>query len=552
MLVLLMLVASVTACSNNEEANAPAPSNGNEQAGQATNETPTPVSNVKKIIYSLGGEPETLDPTLNIYLKSSIVLQNMFRGLYKVGPDNTAIPALAEGYKLDETGTVYTFTLKDGIKWSDGSPVTAKDFEYSWKRVLNPDTASGSSWYMYYIKGAREYNNGEATVDEVGIRAIDEKTFEVTLVNPTPYFLDLTCVDVYYPVKEEVVENNENWTQNAETLISTGPFMAKEIKPKEKLVLVKNPNYIDDDKVKIDELEIVFIESPEAELAAYQNGDIDIADNVSLEALTQYVGTEDYFTSSRIGTHFYDFNCEKEPYNDVRVRRALALAIDREIIINNIIQGTYQPAYGLVPYGIPYAPQPGKEFRDVVGRQFEENVKEAQQLLAEAGFPNGEGFPTIHFITFNSQMYKDVAQALQGLWQQNLGITSEITTFESKVYWDQFDIGNFDVAFDNWTGDYPDPMTIMELFTLENTSDDCRWIGEGAERYDELMQGNMVLKDNVQRYKNFEEAEQILMDEMPIMPLYHYHDEFLVKPYVTGVMKNYIGHTIFEYADINK
>jgi len=548
LLVLLLLTTGVTACGVKSDVPAT-------QAQPEQNEAPaenSETNSIKKIIYSLSSEPETLDPTLNVYSRSSIVLQNMFRGLYKIGPDDTAIPALAEGYTIDETGKIYTFTLKEGLKWSDGSPLKAGDFEYSWKRVLNPEVASGASWYLYYIKNARAYNNGEATADDVGVKALDDRTLEVTLENPTAYFVELTCVTAYYPVKKDIVETVEGWTQKAETLFSTGPFMAKEIKPKEKLVLVKNPYYIDADGVKIDELDIVFIESPEAELAAYMNGDVDVSDNVSKEALTQYKDTDEFYAANRIGTNYYDINCSKEPYDDARVRKALAMSIDRNVLINNIIQGTYEPAYGFVPYGIPYAPEPGKEYRDVAGNMFEENIDEAKKLLADAGFPDGTGFPTLKLITTSSQTNKDVAQAIQGMWKQNIGINVEIVTFESKLYWDELELGNFDVAYDGWTGDYPDPMTNLDLFMLENTGDDNRWVGEKAEKYNELLFENMALADNEQRYKNFEEAEKILMEEMPIIPTYYYNDEFLAKPYVTGVIKSYIGHTIFEYADINK
>lgn len=540
-LVVLFAVTGVTACGGNSD----------EPTAQKQNDPAANPENVKKLIYSLSSEPETLDPTLNVYSRSSIVLQNMFRGLYKIGPDDQTMPALAEGYKTDDSGTIYTFTLKEGLKWSDGSPLTATDFEYAWKRVLDPEVASGASWYLYYIKNARAYNNGETTADEVGVKALDDRTLEVTLENPTAYFIELTCVTAYYPVKKDVVET-EGWTQKAETLISNGPFMAKEIKPKEKLVLVKNPNYVDADQVKLDALDIVYIESPEAELAAYMNGDVDVSDNVSKEALTQYKGSSEFFVANRIGTSYYDINNSREPFNDARVRRALAMSLEREVIINNIIQGTYKPAFGFVPYGIPYAPEPGKEYRDVVGNLFEENVGEAKKLLAEAGYPDGQGFPTLRLITTSSQTNKDVAQAFQGMWKQNLGIDVEIVTFESKLYWDEFDVGNFDVAFDGWTGDYPDPMTNLDLFMLENTADDNRWVGEKAERYDALLRENMALVDNAQRYKNFEEAEKLLMEDMPVIPIYYMNDEYLAKPYVSGVLKSYIGHTMFEYADINK
>lgn len=543
-IMVLLLVAILTACGGNTEQ--PTAQN---QPGQS--EPAASTENVKKLIYSLSSEPETLDPTLNVYSRSSIVLQNMFRGLYKIGPDDKTMPALAKGYEMDETGTIYTFTLKDDLKWSDGSPLTAADFEYAWKRVLDPEIASGASWYLYYIKNARAYNNGEATADDVGVKALDEKTLEVTLENPTAYFIELTCVTAYYPVKKDVVET-EGWTQNAETLISNGPFMAKEVKPKEKLVLVKNPNYVDADGVKLDAIDIVYIESPEAELAAYINGDVDVCDNVSKEALMQYKDTNEFFAANRIGTSYYDINNSREPFNDSRVRRALAMSLDRQLLIDNIIQGTYEPAYGFVPYGIPYAPEPGKQYRDVAGNLFEENIEEAKKLLAEAGFPDGKGFPTLRLITTSSQTNKDIAQAFQGMWKQNLGIDVEIVTFESKLYWDEFDVGNFDVAMDGWTGDYPDPMTNLDLFMLENTNDDCRWVGDKAERYDALLRENMALVDNVKRYENFEEAEKLLMEDMPVIPIYFMNDEFLAKPYVSGVLKSYIGHTMFEYADINK
>lgn len=546
LLIIFCMVFSLVGCTaDNPNENIPDPSNGTQNNTKEN-------TNYKKIIYSLSSEPETFDPGLNVYARSSIVLQNMFKGLYKTSPDDTSVPALVDNYTVDETGCIYTFTLKENLKWSDGKDLTAADFEYAWKRVLDPDTASGASWYLYYIKNAEAYNNGEANRDDVGVKVIDERTLEVTLENPTAYFLDLLCVSSYMPLRQDIVESNENWTQNASTLVSNGPFMVKEIKPKEKLVLVKNPYYVDADNVKLDELEIIYIESSESELAAYMNGDVDVSDNISPEAMTRYLNTPEYFVKNRIGTQYYDINCSVEPFTDARVRKALSMALDRDIIIKNIIQSTAESAYGFVPYSIPYAPIGGKEYRDVVGPLFEYNVEEAKKLLSEAGFPNGEGFPPINFITFSSQGAKDTAQAIQSMWKQNLGIETSITTFESKVYWDEVHEGRFDVAYDGWTGDYPDPMTVLDLFTLKNTEESTRWTGPEAEKYDSLIKENLTLNDNEKRYKNFEEAEKILMDEMVVIPIYHMNDDYLVKPHVKGVLKSYIGHTIFEYADVVK
>lgn len=538
LLAVMFVVTGLTGCGGND---ASVSGTNNEGAG----------SDVKKIVYALNGEPQTLDPTMNIYARGSLVLLNMFSGLYKIDPDNSVVPALAEDYILDETGTVYTFKLREGLKWSDGSPLTAEDFVYSWKRILDPDIASHAAYYLYCIKNAQGYNMGEKTVDDVAIKALDDRTLEVTLENPTSYFTALTATTAYSPVKKDVVET-EGWTLQAETLISSGPFMAKEIKPKEKLILVKNPNYVDADKVKLDELEIVYIESPEAELASYENGDIDISDNISNEAMTKYLDSDEFYSMDKIGIGYYTINCSIEPFNDPRVRKALSYSIDRESIIKNIIQGTYKPAYGFIPYGIPYAPEEGKEFRDVVGDLFTEDVAEAKRLLAEAGFPDGKGFPTAKLITFNSQDEKDVAQALQGMWQQNLGINVEIETYESKVYWDELNAGNYNIGYNGWTGDYPDPMTIFETYLADqNPPPASRWYPEDESvKFNELVEATKSEKDNVKRYENFVEAEKVLAEGMPDIPVYFFNDEYLVKPHITGVGKNFTGQTIFEYADV--
>lgn len=499
----------------------------------------------QKIIYSLSSEPETLDPTLNIYSLSSKVLQNLFRGLYKLDPNGKPVPAIAESCSVDTTGTVYTFKINPNAKWSDGRPVTAQDFEYSWKRVLNPEVASGAAWYLYYIKNGKAYNEGKAKLEDIGIKVIDDKTLEVTLEAPTPYFLDLLCVTAYFPVRKDVVEGKEPWTKSVSTYICDGPFMLSEIKEKEKYVLKKNPYYVDANEVKLDTLEIVFLESSETELAAYKNNEIQVADNLNPAAETEFRDTPELHTVPRIGMMYYDINCKKKPFNDKRIRKALSLSINRGQIVNNILQSLDVPAYGFVPYGIPDGVQTDKQYRDLVGNLFEENVDEAKKLLAEAGYPDGKGMPKLLLTVKSSQECKDVAQALQSMWKQNLGIDSEIQTFESKVYWDELSNGNFDVAYDGWTGDYPDPMTNLDIFQTANNESTNKW---SNTEYDRLLKENRETTDQAKRMENFAKAEKILADEMPVIPIAYFNDTFLCKPNVKGVMKNYIGHIIFEYA----
>lgn len=506
-------------------------------------------SKPKKVVYSLSGEPESMDPTTNIYAKGSLVMQNLFRGLFMINSKNETVPAMAETVTENPEGTVYTITLKDNLKWSDGTPLTAEDFAYSWRRVLNPETASRVAYEMYPVKNGEKYNKGEVKVEEVGIKVIDPKTLEITLENPTPYFKQLLATPTFFPVKREMVEGAEPWTKSPKTYVSNGPFMIKEFKPKEKYILAKNPNYIGADNVKLDELEIVFIESPETEMGAYMNGEIQVAENLSNDAKKRYENSSELHKNKRIGFFYYDFNTSKAPFNNPLVRKAFSLAIDRKIIIEKIMQSTNDPAFGIVPPGITHGVQTDKDYREVVGPKFAESVEEAKKLLAEAGYPDGKGFPKVKFITTTSQTNKDIAQAMQNMWKKELNVEVEIVTFESKVYWGEMHAGNFDIGSDGWGGSYPDPMTMMDIFETPNNVKNNRWTNE---RYDELLQENRETNDQNLRMANFDRAEEIIMDEMPIMPLYFYQTQYLVNPKVTGVYKNINGHTIFEEADIKE
>ncbi|MDY3766225.1 MAG: peptide ABC transporter substrate-binding protein [Lachnospiraceae bacterium] len=503
----------------------------------------------KVLKYAITAEPETLDPGLNNYMASSSVIQNLFMGLYQVGPDGSLINGCADSYTLSEDGLTYTFTLKEDLKWSDGSALTAGDFEYAWKRALAPETASPGAWYLFYVKNGEAYNSGEAEADEVGVKALDDKTLEVTLENPTAYFLDLTAVTVFFPVKKDIVEAETPWTKSGDTYVCNGAFKIQEINPQESYILAKNENYEYVDDVHLDEVDLILIESAEAALSAFNAGEIDMTDNVSTQAATQYAGAEELQTFDLIGTAYYDFNCSKEALSDPRVRKALSISLDRETLLNAVDPSKPKAAYAFVPYGIPYG-DTNEQYRDVVGDLITEDVEEAKALLAEAGYPNGEGFPTLTFITQNNQLRKDIAQVMQAMWKQNLGINVEIVTYESKVYWDEQTAGNFDICYDGWTGDYPDPSTNLECFIAARNYDQCRWSGELADQYNDLMMENRSLKDNAQRAENFATGEKILMDEMPIIPLSYRNSQLLVSTKVTGVIKSYIGHTLFKFGDI--
>lgn len=539
----VMAMSLLTGCGGGQDAagDTTAAADGAQPAGDAAK----PEGNVLR--YVMSGEPETLDPNMNNYASSSNVLLNLFTGLYQYSADGSGVePACAESYTVSDDGLTYTFKLKEGLKWSDGSPLTAADFEYSWKRELKQETASTAAWQLYYIKNGEAYNNGQCEADEVGVKAIDDTTLEVVLNNPTPYFVNLTAANNFAPVKKEAVEGAEVWTKSAETYVCNGPFMMGEIKPQEGYTLVKNPNYVFADTVALDGVEMIFIEQAEAALSAYNAGDVDAMSGGSIEtqAMTQYDGSEELHSYDLIGTSYYDFNCEKE-YMTKEVRKALSMAITRDTINQVAVPSKPKSAYAFVPYGIPYADETD-DFRTKVGNNLvTEDVEAAKQLLADAGYPNGEGLPTLQLIITNTKENKDKAQILQALWKENLGVNVEIVTFESKVYWDEHAAGNFDIAFDGWTGDYPDPNTNLSIFNKSRMEKECRWRSEEALRYNDLLEEAATLADNNKRMELFVEMEQILMDEMPVMPVYFRNTMALVKPYVKGFTCDNSGHPLF-------
>lgn len=502
---------------------------------------------LKVISYANGGEPEVLEPIMSNYAATSILVYNIFTGLCRVGADGNTEMGYAESYELSEDGMTYTFKLRADSKFSDGSPLTAHDFEQSIKHKLDPETASPGVYFHRFVKNGAAFNEGTATADEVGVKALDDYTLEIQMENYTPYFLDIACT--YIPYKMDVVLADSGWHKNPETYIGNGAFRVKEINPQVNFVLEKNPYYYDAENVKIDQVNFNFIADQSVELEAYRNGELNVSDNLNAEAIASYRdNAEEYNSANKIGTGYYSIHTINVP--DKLVRQALSMALHREIIINDILGYTYKPAEGIVPYGIHWG---DKEYREVAGSFISEDVAKAQELLAEAGYPGGEGFPTLRLITQNSQAMLDVAQAMQAMWKSNLGIDCEITALERSVYWDEFDTDTWDIAMDGYTGDFDDPYTLMYLWMAyrEGPDKDVRWFDtEASIEYDRLLNLTLSERDYETRMGYFRDAEAVITEDMPVIPMYHYDDPILVKPEVQGVVKSYIGHVFFQFADI--
>ncbi len=514
--------------------------------GSGEEQNPSTTESEQKIVYAMSGEPQIMDPGLNYYLAPSNLLQNLFRGLYKLDENGNTVPCIATGYTLDETETIYTFTLRDDTKWSDGQPLDAYDFEFAWKRVIDPAVGSSTAYAMDNIKNAQACSRGELPMDEVGIKALDATTLQVTLEAPTSWFIDLVATPNFMPLREDVVAI-DGWSTSADTYVCNGPFMITEMLPKEKYVMEKNPNYFDAENVKLETIEVIFMESAESTLIAYNNGDVDFTENISAEAKVQYLETSEYIASPKIGITFFDFNCEREPFNDARVRKAFSMAISRQDILDFVLESPEEAAYAYVPNGYYNPADRTQSYRETVGNDLiEENVDEAKRLLEEAGYPGGQGMLEIELVVGTSQQEKDLAQALQSMWKDNLGVEVRIVTYESKVLSEQADLGNFSIISDGWTGLYPDPMSIMQSQSALLPEDVwTRWVND---EYNTLLTNSISELDQEQRMNDFKRMEEILIDEMPILPLYYRSNLYLCKPNIKNVIKNLLGHTYLEYA----
>jgi oligopeptide transport system substrate-binding protein len=499
----------------------------------------------KVLNYANGGAPDVLEPVMNNYLKTSYIMYNIYCGLSRTGKDGIAELAYAESYEVSDDSLTYTFKLRPNSKFSDGSPLTAHDWEVSFKHKIAPETASpGGDLYMF-VKGAEAYNQGTGSADDVGIKALDDNTLRITFENPTPFFLDL--VARYIPYKMDVLKSDPNWFKNPETYISNGAFRVKSVDPQVGFVLEKNPYYYDAENVHIDEINYNFIDDMSVALEAYRSGALHMNDDLNAEAIKLYKDTPELQSFPRINTSYISIHTGNLP--DARVRKALSLAMNRPVIINDILGQTYTPAEGLVPYGIHWG---DKEFREVAGSLIKTDIDEAKKLLAEAGYPNGEGLKTVRIITINNQEDIDTAQAWQSMWKQ-IGVNSEITVYERSVYWDVLYTNDWEVARDGWTGDYDNPKTNMYLWMAykQGPDTDVRWYDTpNAKKYDELMRAADKETDTEKQLQIYMEAERVILDDMPVIPVWHGDETILVKPEVTGVVKNNIGYISFNFADI--
>lgn len=490
---------------------------------------------------AIGSEPPTIDPALATDSTSGAIIKNVFEGLTAMNNEGEVLPAAAESWEVSEDGLTYTFTLRDGNVWSNGDPVTASDFEFAWKRVLNPETASQYASILYVLEGAEAYNSGEGEADAVGVTAVDEKTLEVKLANPTSFFLELTAFYTYMPVHQATVEADANWALDAgDAYVSNGPFSLQEWAHSSHYVLVKSDSYWDAENVALDTVNVQIIEAESTANAEFQAGGIDYLGSpystVSLDAIDLYRANEELNVAPYAAIYWYKLNTTDEVTSNVNIRKALALAIDRQGLVDNITKGGQLPALGLVPPTIA-------GFEDDRGYFADADYDAAKEYLAtgleELGLADASEL-TINISINTSEAHSTIAQFIQEGWAQNLGINVNIDNTEWQVYLERLNVLDFQVARMGWIADYNDASSFLDMYrTADSGNNDTGWENE---EFKSLVDQASAEQDPTVRTDLQLQAEAIMVDEMPVIPLYYYTNLYVVHDHVENMSPDALGN----------
>jgi oligopeptide transport system substrate-binding protein len=539
MLVLTMAISLLAGCSQ------PAP------APATPTPTPEPAQPAVEAVlnWNIGADPKTIDPVLNGASDGGDVINQTFEGLVRE-KSGTIYPGLAESWDVSEDGMTVTFHLRES-KWSDGTPLTANDFVYSWKRGMDPATASEYAWIWEYtnVVGAFEAVNG-ASLDEVGVTALDDKTLEVKLITPTEYIVSLLSFYHFMPTKQAAVEAGADgaWAKDPANAVSSGPFKLTRYSIGEGLTLVKNENYWNADAVKIDRIEGKFIDEQATAYQAYQSGELDVLPDVPpAEVPTLMAESSEFYVFPLLGTYYYNFNMDLPMFQDVRVRKAINMAVNRELITETMGSGQV-PAAGFVPPG--FLDHEGKDFFETGGTYGlatdASKVAEAQALLAEAGFPGGAGFPEFTIMYNTSAGHQQVAELVQEMLKTNLGISTKLENQEWAVFQDTRKQGDYELARGGWLTDFMDPMGLLAIFTKDNAYNDPNY---NNPEYDALL-SKAAKTIGAEHFEALYAAQEILMSELPIIPIYHYTDIVMASSRVQGWDRSVLGSIDFSTASI--
>ena len=511
-------------------------------------------SNVEELAVCVGSEPATIDPALNSAVDGATMLVHLFEGLYKLDETGTPVPAQADSVAISDDMLTYTFTLRDDILWSDGEPVTAGDFEYAWKRAADPATAADYG-YMFDVIDGFAYDE---SID-MAVTAVDDMTLEVKLTAPCNYFLELVAFPTYFPVRQDIIEANisngeEIWATDPATYVSNGSYTLTEWSHDSYILVTKNQNYYDVDTIGPETIKFVLMDDANAMLAAFTTGELLLIDDIPTDEIANNSDNPEFYKKGQLGTYYVSMNTEEAPFDDPMVREALSLVIDRNYIAEQIGQAGQIPATAYVPVGMADA-DATKDFREVGGdyysaaaEDYDANCDTARALLADAGYPNGEGFPVFTYLYNTSTGHQAIAEALQQMWKEELNIDCTLESQEWNTFLETRKEGNYSVARDGWLGDYNDPITFLDMFTSMSGNNNAQW--KNAD-YDALIADIKVETDREARYQMMHDAEDLLMNDSVVAPIYFYVDIYMLSDKVEGFYSSPLGYKYFMHCTVN-
>lgn len=512
-----------------------------------------------------GSNPETLDPALNSAIDGANTIITIFEPLLLINENNEVVGGQAESWETSEDGLTWTFTMRDGLKWSDGTDLNAKDFEYSFKRMVDPNTAAPyAETCLGMIDGFEEAAGfpdadgnptAEPNPDALNVKASDDgKTLTIVLSYPCSYFDKMAAFATMSPVQQATVEaNGDAWCTSPDTFVSNGPYMITDWTPSERIVLTKNPNYVggwDSSKIVSDTITLLLLEDSSASFAAYNSGEAVLIKDVptdEIPSLTKAEDGGDFYVDTILGTYYVSLNLQRDAFKDAKVRKALSLAIDRDYVANTIMQGTYSAADSIVGPGIV---DESGYFHDngnapYISADYEANLAEAKKLLEEAGYPNGEGYPTIEYSTNDAGYHVPLAEYLQQAWG-DLGITLTINKMEWSSFTPARRAGEYDVARNGWVMDYNDPSNMLDLFCTSNGNNDGKYANPD---FDAAIDASRVA-DSAEHFAQLHKAEDILMEDMGCLPIAYYNDYWLQSPTLKGTWHSPYGYWYLQYGYI--
>lgn len=516
----------------------------NEQAGQEAEKKGKEAEKEQILRLNNENEPTSFDPPIGFNNVSWQALNNLMEGLTRLGADHEPLAASAEKWDISEDGKTYTFTIREQAKWSNGDPLTAGDFEYAWKRLLDPKTGSSAAFLGYVIEGGEAFNSGKGTKDDVKVEALDEKTLKVTLTSPQKAFLNIVANPAFFPVNQKVAEENPKWHEEAETFVGNGPFKLTEWKHDESLTMEKSDTYWDQDTVKLDQVTWAMVDDRNTDYQMFQSNELDTS-YVPAEMSEKLMGSDQVKVFEQAGIYFYRFNVNMEPFQNEKIRTAFAMAVDQEEIVDYVTKNGEKAAHGFVSPGMK-GPN-GKDFREEGGDLVKYDADEAKKLL-EKGMKeeNYQKLPAVTLTYSTKPEHKKMAEAIQQKLKSTLDVNVKLANMEWNTFLEQQKALKFQFSQSSFLPDYADPINFLESFQTDNSMNRTGW---SSKEYDRLINAAKNEADEEKRHELMHQAEKLLFAGMPIIPIHFYNQVHLEKENVKGIIRHPVGYIELKWAE---